>query len=119
MDLKDIKERAIKVEDGMEVIWPISTKVGKINLKKFFPTTKNGKIYSSRNRIIAFIDEEKTMYVIPMLTGVEETLKEEGYEKSYFHVPFSNDDYPVKEVEKWAELFDALESESELELEVI
>lgn len=108
MDLREIKERAIQVKDGMEVFWPQLTKSGQINLKKLHPEKNRGK-YAYNNSVIAFVDEEDSLYVIPSLAGVRQGLEAAGYVCDYFYVPFSNWDYPVQEQKKWEDLFDELQ----------
>lgn len=100
MNITEIKNRAIRVEEQMQVCWPQKVEYDCIRLKEF-GLSQYKKTYSCQNGIIAFIDEASNLYVIPILRGIREGLRQVGYAERYYDVPFSNYDYPVKEQERW------------------
>ena len=101
MNINEVKERAVKMEDQMEVYWPQFSSHEVIDLKAL----KTEKLtYSYNNSVIAFVDENGEMYVIPDI-GIQKVLSREGYSRKFFYVPFSNWDYPVKYEKKWENLW--------------
>lgn len=103
MNICEIKERAVKVEDKMEVYWPQFSSHEVIDLTALKPEEKKMQ-YSYNNSVIAFVDENGDMYVIPDI-GIQKVLACEGYSRKFFYVPFSNWDYPVAYEEKWNNLW--------------
>ena len=100
--MKNLKERALVVTDGMETFFPqfSSKETLKVSGLSVKPLT-----YSYNNSVIAFVDEEGIMRVIPDLKGTQKLLVENGYIREYFYVPFSNWDYPVAYKEQWEALW--------------
>lgn len=103
MNICEIKERAVKVEEQMEVYWPQFSSHEVIDLRALKPEEKKMQ-YSYNNSVIAFVDENGDMYVIPDI-GVQKTLVSAGYSRKFFYVPFSSWDYPVAYEEKWNNLW--------------
>lgn len=64
MNICEIKEWAVKVEDKMEVYWPQFSRHEVIDLTALKPEEKKMQ-YSYNNSVIAFVDENGDMYVIP------------------------------------------------------
>ncbi len=100
--LKQLKKKAIIVEDGMKVFFPqfSSRQVLYINEIDAKPKT-----FAYNNSVVAFVDEYGSVYVIPNLRHTQKTLVNNGYEFAHFYVPFSNWDYPVDYKERWKELW--------------
>ena len=72
MNMKELKERAVKVEDQMEVYWPQFSSHEVIDLRALKPEEKKMQ-YSYNNSVIAFVDENGDMYVIPDI-GIQNTI---------------------------------------------
>lgn len=102
MNIKELKLKAIHVEDGMETYFPQFSKreTLKISELQLIPKT-----YSYNNSVVAFVDEDGCLFVIPDFKGTQKFLIEEGYKKAYFYVPFSNWNYPVICKDYWESLW--------------
>lgn len=87
----------------MKVYWPQFSKNEVVDLKALETDDKKMQ-YSYNNSVIAFVDENSDLYVIPDI-GVQKTLVSAGYSRKFFYVPFSNWDYPVEYEEKWKSLW--------------
>lgn len=107
MTINDIKTRAIKVEDNMEVGWANQKNFGRIKIEKL-PIKDNIGKYHCHNRILGFIDQKGTMYVIPALPGVRQVVEASGYTKGRFCIPFSHLEYPMSKQNEWESLFGEL-----------
>ena len=112
VNLEILKERAVIVTDGMKTHFPQFQQtetiyISNLNIKP--------KTYAYNNGIIAFVDEDKTFYVIPDLKGIQKMLVENGYKKDCFYVPFSNWNYPVGLKDYWEQLTDLRKAERERE----
>lgn len=103
MNMKELKERAVKVEDHMCVYWPQFNSHGVIDLKALKPEEKKMQ-FSCINSVVAFVSEDGQMYVIPDIV-IQNLLNDEGYSRSFFYVPFSDWDYPVAYEKKWKEFW--------------
>ena len=103
--IEEFKEKAVVVTIGMETFFPQFKLREKLFLTGLEPE-KFKKKYSYNNSVVAFVDEEGTFYVIPDLQGLQKVLKENGYTRDYFYVPFSNWDYPVMYENKWRKLWE-------------
>lgn len=87
----------------MKVYWPQFSKNEVVDLKALETDDKKMQ-YSYNNSVIAFVDENGSLYVIPDI-GVQKTLVSAGYSRKFFYVPFNNLDYPVEYEEKWKSLW--------------
>lgn len=103
MTIQQLKDHAIRVEDQMKVYWPQFSKNEVVDLKALETDDKKMQ-YSYNNSVIAFVDENGDLYVIPDI-GIQKTLVSAGYSRKFFYVPFSNWDYPVEYEEKWKNLW--------------
>ena len=83
----------------MKVYWPQFSKNEVVDLKALETDE-----YSYNNSVIAFVDENSDLYVIPDIE-VQKTLVSAGYSRKFFYVPFINWDYPVEYEEKWKSLW--------------
>lgn len=104
MTLAELKLRAVKIEDQMDVYWPQFSRHEKVDLATLNPEAHKGH-YAYNNSVVAFVDEEGDLYAIPDI-GAQKILAAEGYTREYFYVPFSNWDYPVAYEDKWKELWE-------------
>ena len=82
----------------MKVYWPQFSKNEVVDLKALETDDKKMQ-YSYNNSVIAFVDENGSLYVIPDIE-VQKTLVSAGYSRKFFYVPFINWDYPVEYEEK-------------------
>ena len=98
--LAELKENAIIVTDGMETYFPQFSKKETLKLSGLNPDSHK-LAYAYNNGVVAFVDNEGNLYVIPDIKGTQKVLSENGYSKEYFYVPFSNWDYPVAAKEVW------------------
>lgn len=103
MNILEIKERAVKVEKKTEVYWPQFNSYKVINNGELNLNDKKMQ-YSYCNGVIAFVDENGEMYVIPD-NVIRMALEREGYTRNFFEVPFSNWDCPTKQEKKWNSLW--------------
>ena len=64
---------------------------------------KMERCFCSNAGIIAFVIDGK-MYVIPYMASVMSVLSDEGFERKPMYVPFSNEEYPIGQKDKWEAL---------------
>lgn len=102
--MEELKRRAIKIEEGMSVVWPQFNRNYPINMRNF-NYEKNRRRYSYNNGVVAFVTPGADVYVIPDIKGTQDVLKSEGYKKAFFYVPFSNWDFPSQQREEWEALW--------------
>jgi len=110
--MEKLKKKAIKIHNGMEVVFPQFSRAGvfldsqgprmRYNLKaivSYQPTN----CFSYQNGVYSFIDESNNLYAIPELPGVYQTLISNGYIKRNFYVPFGWYEVPVEKeaAAKW------------------
>ena len=96
--LQVVKARALVVTDGMETYFPQFSKREKLQISNLHIKPKT---YAYNNSVVAFVDEDGTLYVTPDIKGTQKALIENGFQKNYFYVPFSNWDYPVEQKDHW------------------
>lgn len=101
--IKELKFKAIHVEDGMETCFPQFSKREGLKVSELKATPKT---FAYNNSVVAFVDEDGWFFVIPNFKGVQKLLIENGYKKAYFYVPFSNWDYPVIGKTYWEKLWE-------------
>ena len=102
MNIREIKERAVKVKKKTKVYCP-QFKCYKVINRGELNLEKMKMQYSYYNGVIAFVDENGEMYVIPD-NVIRKLLESEGYSRNFFEVPFSGWDYPIEQKEKWNSL---------------
>lgn len=89
---------SIRVYDGMTVFYPQSAKAEAINNMSELAPKFNG-CYATNNSTVCFVSDN--VFVTPYTREVLRTLRNEGFSKENFYVPFSNGDYPRDEQHKW------------------
>ena len=94
------KELSVRAYAGMMVIFPQFHKEESLNLD--WAPKFNG-CYAVNNSTVALVSSGE-LFVTPYTDEVMSALKEAGFRKEYFYVPFSNWDYPKFEKIKWDEL---------------
>lgn len=102
IELEILKARAIVVHDGMETFFPQFSMRKKLLISNLHTKPMT---YAYNNSVVAFVDEHGTFYAIPDIKGTQKILIENGYQKAYFYVPFSNWDYPVDFKKEWDSLW--------------
>lgn len=100
--MAELKKKAIIVRDGMETYFPQFKCKEILSVSK--PDTHN-LTYAYNNSVVAFVDEQGMMFVVPDIKGTQKVLVENGYKKAYFYVPFSNWDYPIACKDRWEALW--------------
>lgn len=97
----NILNKAVKLEEGMNVTFPLWKTSEDLKLPQVNPKTYN--INCGR---ITFVDESGNIFAIPAINGAVETLISEGYERNAeMHVFFSSGEaYPTEYKEKWDSL---------------
>lgn len=101
VDMDFLKEKAVLVYDGMETYFPQFGTQERLHISDL---NLQSLTYAYNNGIVAFVDEQNNLYVIPAFKGISELLENGGYTKRSFYVPFSNWDYPVELKEYWENL---------------
>ena len=102
--MEQLKQKAVKIHDGMKVVFPQFTRAGvfvrskgprqRYNLKAIISHVP-AKRFSYQNDVYAFVDEHGDLYAIPGLPEVYSTLINNGYKTSNFFVPFGWYEEPV------------------------
>ena len=115
MTIQELKNKAVKITDRMEVRFPQFSRNGVVldnhnlhtfyNLKGIVDYHPNMH-FSFQNEVFAFIDESGNLFAIPNLPEVFQILVENGYKKDNFFVPFGWYEVPVNEevATKWESL---------------
>ena len=103
--INDLKNEAVKIKNREKVIvyWPQFGKKQEqaFDLERDHCVSKHA--YAVNNSVIAFYNHG-TLYVIPYFKKAIEILEQEEYDLGDMYVPFSNQEYPVLEMEHWQEL---------------
>lgn len=99
MTMNELKEMAVRVYNGMTVVWPQMPQ-SEENLSLHFIEPKFNGHYSANNSTVCFV-ERGEMFVIPYTREVMTVLENANFHEAYFYVPFSNGDYPKSESYKW------------------
>ena len=105
----DIRTRAIKLEKGMKIVYPVwGDREEALHLPKK-PTPNTYNIVGSR---ITFVDENGDVYAIPALKGIEVALILEGYTMDINLTVFfaSGEAYPASKKEEWNALLNEMRS---------
>lgn len=98
--LDSIKKGAIRVYDGLAVVWPqAGNKVEYLSGIKELCSKFNG-CYAANNSTVAVVSDNQ-MYVAPYTRTLMSALAQEGFYEDHFYVPFSNWDYPQREHYQW------------------
>ena len=102
MNSQEIFAKAIVVSDGMEICYPQNEQSSYIWVEDYHLAMHEGK-YACKNGVVAIVTSG-TLYVIPEISNICETLENMGLKKEDFDVPFSNGDYPVAKKAEWEAL---------------
>ena len=97
--IDEIRNKAVKLYEGMVVVKPQLFTQTYISLKDVNPTAKD-RVYATNNSTIVFAYNE-CIFVVPYTRTAVEILKGAGLKEDYLMVPFSNWDYPMYEKTKW------------------
>lgn len=98
--LKELMADSIKIYCGMVIIYPRE----KIERSAYYKGIEEcNECFSVNNDVIAYIFDNE-MYVTPNTKRALEVLNSCHFLLKNFYVPFSNEDYPKKEKERWSEL---------------
>lgn len=100
-NMSDLEKKAIKVIDGMLVVWPQSNTIESLEIMGMVPTF-NG-CYAVNNATVCVVNHDE-VFVIPYMKEVMEVLQNNGFTEKHFYVPFSNWDYPKFEQKAWEDL---------------
>ena len=100
-NMSDLEKKAIKVINGMLVVWPQSNTTESLEIIRMVPTF-NG-CYAVNNATVCFVSHDEA-FVIPYMKEVMEVLQNNGFTEKHFYVPFSNWDYPKFEQKAWEDL---------------
>ena len=100
-NMSDLEKKAIKVINGMLVVWPQSNTTESLEIMRMVPTF-NG-CYAVNNATVCFVSHDEA-FVIPYMKEVMEVLQNNGFTEKHFYVPFSNWDYPKFEQKAWEDL---------------
>lgn len=103
MTIDSLKQRSIKLYEGITAVFPYEAREEQISTKKMITAYKIKKDYAIHQATLCFVSAGE-LYVTPYTDIAERSLIALGYRRAKFYVPFSNGDYPKKEVLKWAEL---------------
>lgn len=104
-DLRELMEFSFRVIPGSKSFTPILTRA--TDIEDIWSHGQLAMKYSIHNDVWAFIIDNAE-YVVPYFIGLGSILKNAGFQRTSFHVPFSNSDYPVSEYDKWAEVQEAV-----------
>lgn len=99
-NMRELKEFAFGITEATEVVYPQFGKKDVVN-----PIEK-GRLenkYCVNNGIMSFVSEG-IMYVVPYTEKALQILLKENFQCDGVYVPFSNWDYPVKELKKWEDI---------------
>ena len=96
--MDSLKGKAIRVYDGMMVVYPWSSKEESLNISELAP--KFNGCYAANNSTVCFLTENQ-IFVTPYTREGMRILCSEGFRRENFYVPFSNGDYPKAEQFKW------------------
>lgn len=96
--MDSLKEEAVRVYTGMIVVFPQFSQEEALNLLELAP--KFNGCYATNNSTVCFVSDNE-IFVIPYTRVVMRTLRYFGFCEKHFYVPFSNWDYPKKELVKW------------------
>lgn len=86
-NMSDLEKKAIKVINGMLVVWPQSNKTERLEIMGMVPTL-NG-CYAVNNATVCVVNHDE-VFVIPYMKEVMEVLQNNGFTEKHFYVPFSN-----------------------------
>lgn len=86
-NMSDLEKKAIKVINGMLVVWPQSNTTESLEIIRMVPTF-NG-CYAVNNATVCFVSHDEA-FVIPYMKEVMEVLQNNGFTEKHFYVPFSN-----------------------------
>lgn len=97
--IDEIRNKAVRLYEGMVVVRPQLFAQTYISLKDVNPAEKD-RVYAINNSTIVFSYNEG-IFVMPYTRTTVEILKGAGLKEDYLMVPFSNWDYPMYEKTKW------------------
>ena len=109
MEIKELAEQhSLLIYDGMIICYRGNEVEDRIISVSEITSDHDG-CFSMNNSVIAFVFKQK-LYVTPWTDGTAITLEENHFRKSSFYVPFSNNNYPKVEQQKWEQLLEEAET---------
>ena len=109
-NLEELKKASIPIDKPIRTFFPIEGADPNIQDHVFDPTYDLEEAHHCFRElfgVIAFIDEEEVLYVIPACEIVRKILEGSNFiPDSYLRIPFIFMDVPLVNLEKWNELLD-------------
>lgn len=96
--MDSLKEEAVRVYTGMIAVFPQFSQEEALNISELAP--KFNGCYATNNSTVCFVSDNE-VFVTPYTRITIRSLRSAGFCEKYFHVPFSNGDYPKFEQFKW------------------
>lgn len=97
--MEHLKTESIHVTDGTVIMFPQYQKTETLCISNLIP--KFPGCFATNNSTVSFITTDGHFFVTPYTTKKIHLLKELGFSKENFYVPFSNWDYPIIEQSLW------------------
>ncbi len=97
--MDSLKEGAVQVYNGMIVVFPRFHQEEALDISELVP--KFNGCFAINNSTVCYVDENGGVFVTPYTRVTVRSLYSAGFSKKYFYVPFSNEDYPKFERDKW------------------
>lgn len=99
-NLYDLKSSSLRIHHTTKVYWPLYH-----NTTEYTPDVKGKKRYCYNSSCIAF-EDDNVIFTIPYTAHIEAILKNAGFEKEEFNLPFGRDSAPAAENLRtyWSEL---------------
>ncbi len=102
--LEDLKENAIAIHNSIQIVY-----FG-LNSPSIFVPFDCTEGYNITNKIVGLYTEN-TLYVIPYSPSVMKIIEKNSFKKVNMYIPFTHDDYPLYEKEKWERLVKSAKKE--------
>ena len=95
-----MKGGSIRIDPGMVAIFPQFKQEETINVSELVP--KFNGCYAVNNSTVCYVTENAEVFAAPYTRSAMEVLRNAGFTRSEFYVPFSNGDYPKGKRFQWA-----------------
>lgn len=103
--MKHLKELSLKVYPGMEIFWPTTGIVDSLDMTNIIRDFAGRRVYAigENHRAICYLYNGEA-YVTPYMRASIGMLKQSGFHKERFFVPFDSVERPRYDNDKWQNL---------------
>lgn len=102
LEVQKLVNNSIQFKNGMTAVWP-NRDYMRFEVKVNFRFSEFNGCFSKKDGVLGFV-LDNILYITPAKKKIVDVLVKAGFEETTFQIPFSNEDYPKNEEEKWNEL---------------